>query len=79
MGTLTTIKGSTQPHNQPTGFLTQKTLDQRESPWIECTTISNINFIRLHVQDEYGQMIIGENNKMNQTFYATLEFADIPL
>ena len=61
--------------------LAYKKLDYLESPWIECTTSGNINFIKLHVQDEYSYNIIPRTGVPTTplNFKAALEFADIPV
>ena len=61
--------------------LAYKKLDYLESPWIECTTSGNINFIKLHVQDEYSYNIIPRTGVPTTplNFKAELEFADIPV
>ena len=61
--------------------LAYKKLDYLESPWIECTTSGNINFIKLHVQDEYSYNIIPRTEVPTTplNFKAALEFADIPV
>ena len=61
--------------------LAYKKLDYLENPWIECTTSRNINFIKLHVQDEYSYNIIPCTGvpMTPLNFKAELEFAGIPV
>ena len=61
--------------------LAYKKLDHLESPWIKCTTSGNINFIKLHEQDEYSYNIIPRTGvpMTPLNFKAELEFADIPV
>ena len=54
-----------------------KTFDERESPWLECTTTTKISSLRLHVQDEYGQDI-KTTSVANAPFYLDIAFADVP-
>ena len=54
-----------------------KTFDERESPWLECTTSNKISSLRLHVQDEYGQYI-KSTSVTNAPFYINIAFADVP-